>query len=376
METYLDCNATTALDPSIRREVLRYMTDEYGNAASRTHAFGLRARDAVRRASALVASVAGANEEDVIFTSGATESNNLALLGLLPHGERRGLRHIVSTQIEHGSVLGPLAVAAGRGFEVTLIRPLPGGWVDPDMVRAAVRADTLAVSVMQVNNETGIVQPIEAIADRLRQSEAYFHVDAAQGFGKSVDALRHPRIDLLSVSGHKLFAPKGVGALIARRRAGERPPLAPILFGGGQQGGLRPGTLPVPLVVGLGLAAEAALRDHDVRASACRAFRAHALGALSPLDPLVHGDPARALPHVLNLSFPGVDAEALMMAWRGIIAVSNGAACTSRGHEGSHVLRAMGLDQASIDGAVRLSWSHRTEEPDWGRVVDAVRRLR
>jgi cysteine desulfurase len=372
---YLDCNATTPIEPAVRDAVLRYMVDEFGNASSSTHEFGRRAQVAVQRAREQVARVVGARPEEVIFTSGATESDNLALLGLAPHGERVGRRHVVSTAIEHRAVLGPLEALRARGFEVTLIAPTRGGWVDPDEVSAAVRADTLVVSVMHANNETGVLQPIEAIADRLARSDVYFHVDAAQSFGKETAALEDPRIDMISVSGHKLFAPKGVGALIARRYAGRMPPLSPIMFGGGQERGLRPGTLPVHLIVGLGLAAEMAARAVDARRAACQAFRERALAALEPLGPVVHGDMTRALPHVLSVSFPGVDAEALMVAWKGIIAASKGAACAAQGHERSHVLRAMSVPDTLLDGAVRLSWSHDTREPAWDRVVEAVRRL-
>jgi cysteine desulfurase len=384
MTIYLDCNATTPVEPEVRDAVIRYMVDELGNAGSRTHEFGARAQEAAQRARAQVAAVAGASTDEVTFTSGATESDNLALLGLAAHGEKAGRRHLVTTAIEHRAVLEPLAALAARGFEVTTVWPTAGGWVDPAALLAAVRADTLAVSVMHANNETGVVQPIAEIAERLGDRGAYLHVDAAQGFGKELEMLRHPRIDLVSVSGHKLFAPQGVGALIARRRGHLRPPVTPLMFGGGQERGLRPGTLPVHLVVGLGIAAETAARDAGARARACRTFRERALSALAPLEPTVHGDLSRALPHVLNLSFAGVSSEALMVAWRGLVAVSNGAACTAREyagrhagrHAGSHVLRAMGASDDAVRGAVRLSWSHRTPEPEWERVVAAVRRLR
>jgi cysteine desulfurase len=376
MTVYLDCNATTEVDPDVQAAVCRSLAEDYGNAASHTHAFGARAREAAHHARAQVADVVAARVEEVTFTSGATESNNLALLGLAPHGERCGRRHVVTTLIEHASVLEPLAVLETRGFEVTFVPPTPGGWVDPDAVAAAVRPDTLIVSMMHANNETGVVQPVAAVAEWLEGREPYLHVDAAQSFGKIVDDLRHPRIDLVSVSGHKLFAPKGVGALIVRRSSGRKPPLRPLMFGGGHERGLRPGTLPVHLVVGLGLAAETARREAGARAAACRAFRERALTALAPLGPTIHGDLSRAMPHVLNLSFPRVDSEALMVAWRGLIAVSNGAACSSRGHRGSHVLRAMGLPEDAIQGAVRLSWSHRTPALDWTAVTDAARRLR
>ncbi len=177
-----------------------------------------------------------AKRDEVVFTSGATESNNLAILGLAPHGEKTGRKHIVSTAIEHKAVLEPLEEMARRGFEVTLVRPTPGGWVEASEVRAAVRPDTVLVSMMHVNNETGVVQPIAELAELLRDHQAYLHVDAAQGFGKELEGLRHPRIDLISVSGHKIYAPKGVGALITRRRGYERVPLTPLMFGAGRSG--------------------------------------------------------------------------------------------------------------------------------------------
>ena len=376
MTVYLDCAATTPVDPRVAADVMRYMDDEYGNAGSRTHAFGARAKRAVEQARDQVAAVVQCTRGEVVFTSGATESNNLAILGLAEHGRRTGRRHIVSTMIEHNAVLEPLRHLESQGFDLTLVQPTPGGYVDPAAVRAAVRPDTLLVSVMHVNNETGEIQPIEQIAAQLEGHAAYFHADAAQGFGKEIPALRHSRIDLISVSGHKLFAPKGVGALIARRRDAERPPLSPLMFGGGQERGLRPGTLPVHLIVGLGRAAEIALAEHEARDQANRRFRDRALAALQPLDPIVTGDPARTVPHILNLALPGIDAEEAMEALADTIAISNGSACTSQSLTCSHVLGAMGFDPARSASALRLSWCHLTPEPDWSRVVEILRALR
>lgn len=373
MTVYLDCAATTPVDPRVAADVLRYINNEYGNAGSRTHAFGARAKRAVEQARDQVAAVVQCTRGEVVFTSGATESNNLAILGLADHARRTGRRHLVSTLIEHHAVLEPLRHLESQGFDLTLVPSTPGGFVDADAIRAACRPDTLLVSVMHVNNETGVIQPIERIAAQLEGHPAYFHVDAAQGFGKEIPALRHPRIDLISISGHKLFAPKGVGALVTRRRDGERPPLSPLMFGGGQERGLRPGTLAVHLIVGLGRAAELAVTEADARATANRRFRERALAALTPLDPILNGDPDRTVPHILNLALPGVDAEEAMEALADTIAISNGSACTSQSLSCSHVLGAMGLDPAS---ALRLSWSHLTPEPDWPRVVEILRRLR
>jgi cysteine desulfurase len=376
MAVYLDCAATTPVDPRVAELAARFLTADFGNAGSRTHDMGRTARRAVERARDQVAAAVGAARGEVVFTSGATESNNLAILGLAEHGLRTGKKHLVSTRIEHHAVLEPLEALRSRGFELTLVAPNRGGWVEPGAVRTAVRPDTLLVSVMHVNNETGVVQPVEDIAAALRGQEAYFHVDAAQSFGRILQPLREPRIDLISVSGHKVHAPKGVGALVARRRGTDRPPLRPIMFGGGQELGLRPGTLPVHLVAALGLAAELAVAEAEPRADACRRFRVRMLDALAPLDPVLAGDLERAAPHIVNLSFPGLDSDEVIDALTDHVAVSSGAACTSQSYTCSHVLSSMGLDEPQLSGALRFSWCHRTPDVDWTPIVAAVRRLR
>jgi cysteine desulfurase len=229
--------------------------------------------------------------------------------------------------------------------------------------------------MMHVNNETGVVQPVAEVADGLAHTDTYLHVDAAQSFARLVEPLRHPRIDLVSLSAHKISGPKGVGALIVRRRKGRRPPLRPLMFGGGQERGLRPGTLPVPLVAGLGAAAELAMQEADARASRCRVFREMLLAGLSPLEPVVNGDLARSVPYIVNLSFPDLEAEAVIDAWGGMVAISNGAACTSQSYTCSHVLDAMRLPQWRKDGALRFSWGATTAAPDWEALVAALKPL-
>ena len=369
---YLDCAATCPIDPRVQAELRRFSKADFGNAGSRTHVHGRVARQAVERARAHVARVAGVRRNEVIFTSGATESNNLAILGLEAFGRAEERTHLVSTTIEHHAVLEPLRVLAARGFDLTLVDPEPGGRVDAGRVAAAVRPDTLLVSVMQVNNETGVQQPIIEIADRLSGSRAFLHVDAAQGFGKALDALRHRRVDLVSVSGHKLCGPKGTGALLARQRAGQRPPLTPLLYGGGQELGLRPGTLPVPLIAAFGKAAELALNEHAARREAAERFGQRLLAGLAPLAPRVHGDPDHRLPYILNLSIPGWDKETLIEAWADLAAISDGAACTSQSYTCSHVLAAMGLPAEQEAGAVRLSWCHLSEPPDLEAMTGAL----
>jgi cysteine desulfurase len=375
MSIYLDCNATSPVEPRVQEEVMRYLSVEFGNAGSRTHDFGARANAAVQRARSQIALVIQARTDEVIFTSGATEGNNIAILGLARHGERTARKHIVSTTIEHKAVLEPLEALEKSGFDLTLVPPTHAGYIDPASIASALRPDTLLVSMMHVNNETGVIQPVSEVANILKDHQAFLHVDAAQGFGKDIEPLCERRIDFISISGHKIYAPMGVGALVVRRRGFTRPPLSPLLYGGGQERGLRPGTLPVPLIVGLGLAAEMAVQNVSERARACLAFRERALTALVPLQPIINGDPNRTLPHVINMSFPGVDSEALMLSLKDHIAISNGSACTSHKYQPSHVLKAMGIQDALIKGAVRISWCHMTGDPDWDSIVSIIKGL-
>lgn len=361
--TYLDYAATAPVDPRVADEILTYMSYEFGNAGSRTHTYGQVAKERVKRAREEIAKVVDAQLDEVIFTSGATESNNLAILGLASHGEQTGKRHIISTQIEHKAVLEPLERLQARGFEVELVAPTSGGWVHPGAVADALRPDTLLVSAMAVNNETGVIQPIEDIAAVLDDHAAFLHVDGAQAFGKVLEPLRSHRIDLVSISAHKIGGPKGVGALVCRRRGYQRPPLEPIMFGGGQERGLRPGTLPVALIAGFGTAADLALQELDQRHASARAIRSVLLEALQPIGAELNGDEDRTITSTLNISIPGVDSEAAIVALKDLVAVSNGSACTSQSYTPSHVLLAAGLSEARVAGALRFSW---------GPLVDSV----
>lgn len=372
---YLDCNATTPLDPQVRDVLVHYLTDEFGNEGSRTHEYGARAKQAVQRARDQVGAVVGVKRDEVIFTSGATESNNLAILGLRAAGHATGRKHLITTAIEHKAVLEPFEALERDGFEVTRLAVGAGGYVEPDALKAALRDDTLLVSVMQANNETGVLQPLKELASVLEGHPAYFHTDAAQGFGKDLESLRDPRIDMISVSGHKVFAPKGVGALITRRRGYERVPLKPLVYGGGQERGLRPGTLPVALIVALGEAAELAVRDNSARLARCKAIREVALGAFSGLNFKLTGEQTRLMPHVLNVSFRGLDSEALIVALKDLVAISNGSACTSASYTPSHVLKAMGMTDDEANACVRISWCHITPDVDWAAVAERIRML-
>ncbi|HCX01859.1 MAG TPA: cysteine desulfurase DndA [Syntrophaceae bacterium] len=373
LPVYLDCNATTPLDPAVRAVFLRYLDVEYGNEGSRTHEFGARAKQAVQKARDQVAAVLGAKRDEVFFTSGATESNNLAILGLREAGEGQGKKHVITTAIEHKAVLEPCDVLERMGFDVTRVAVGAGGAVDPEAIKSALRPDTLLVSVMQVNNETGVRQPLEKIAKVLEGHPAYFHTDAAQGFGKDLNSLRNPRIDFISISGHKIYAPKGIGALVIRRRGYERPPLQPLVYGGGQERGLRAGTLPVPLVAALGMAAELSVKDHEKRLAVVRKIREQAVAALLSVGGRLTGDQSLVVDHTLNVSFPGLDSEALMVALKDMIAISNGSACTSSSYSPSHVLKAMGMSDEEANACVRISWCHLTPEVDWQAIADRIK---
>jgi cysteine desulfurase len=378
MTIYLDCNATTPIDPRVAAEIGRCFAEDWGNAGSQ-HEFGRRAKQLVQGARERIAHVLAAKRNEIIFTSGATESNNLAILGLADHGVASGKRHIVSTQIEHKAVLEPLDVLRRRGFDVTLVGPERSGLVSADAVIDAIRPDTLLVSIMHVNNETGVIQPIGDIADRLSATDVFLHVDAAQGFGKELASLRHPRLDLISISSHKIFGPVGVGALLVRRQRGRPVPLTALMVGGGQELGLRPGTLPTPLISGFGLAAELAENELPQRRAVCLEIRQQVMSALKPLQPVIHSARDLALPHVLNISVPGMDGDEVVETLAGIAAVSTGSACTTVCATASHVLAAMGVLQPELDGAFRISWSHRTNGEELTmqltRMVDKLNHL-
>ncbi len=370
MPWYLDHAATTPVSAEVAELVIRLMTVNYGNAGSRTHAFGVEALREVRSARERVAAVASCLPQDVVFNSGATESSNAAILGLAGTGIASGRLHIVTTSIEHKAVLEPVARLEKDGFEVTYVAPDGSGRVSSGDVAAAIRPDTLLVSVMHANNETGALQPIDEIAGLLGEDGPFFHVDAAQTFGKVEGGYRNPRVDLVSVSGHKLFAPMGVGCLIVRSGR-RRPPLMPQAVGGGQERGLRAGTVPVPLVAGFGLAAETAWKSRSERRDACERIRADAIAAFQPLRPVVRL-PHGGLPHILSISFPGIDSEALMVVLKDLAAVSNGSACTSTHYGPSHVLSAMDLSEEEMEGTIRISWSHADHDVPWAEIAARI----
>ena len=372
---YLDCAATTQVDQRVAEVAISAMVEDFGNAGSRTHQFGSQAKQLVEVARSELAKTLQCDATEVIFTSGATEANNLAILGLLQHGQTTGKRHIISSPMEHKAVLEPLDVAISQGFEVSMVSVDARGRVDPAEVSSLLRDDTLLISLMQVNNETGIIQPINEISDLLANSQTYLHVDGAQGFTKDDALIGNQRVDLYSISGHKIGGPKGIGALITRMRSGTRPPLTPLMVGGGQERGLRPGTLPVPMISALGKAAELGRIEFSTRRRLNLGFRSKLIAAFEPLNPSYLGTQEHCIPNIINFALRGVDSEAFMLATKDLIAISNGSACTSHRYEPSHVLTAMNVENDLRRGAVRLSWSASTAEPDWSTLVARLKQL-
>ncbi len=368
---YLDCHATTPLDPRVLEAMLPSFTRDFGNASSRQHAFGWKAEAAVKAARETVAAAIGASPREVVFTSGATESNNLALFGVSRALAPKG-RHLVTTAVEHSAVLDPCRQLVREGFEVDVVGVDRDGKVSVDSVAAALRPDTVLVSVMAANNEVGTLQPLAEIGALCKERGVLLHTDAAQAFGKvplDVEALG---VDLMSLSAHKLCGPKGVGALYVRA-ARPRVTLEPLLFGGGHERGLRSGTLDVPGIVGLGAAARIAVEEREAEAGRVARLRdrLHELLAAAVPGVELNGPAEGRLPGNLNLRFPGVDGEALTLEVRDV-AFSTGAACSSASREPSHVLLALGLSEAQARSSVRFGLGRFTTE---GEVEEAARRV-
>ncbi len=376
---YLDHHATTPVDPRVLEAMLPYFDREFGNAASRTHAFGWRAEAAVEVAREAVASAIGAGDpREIVFTSGATESNNLALLGVARAGRSRG-DHIVTLAIEHSSVLEPCEALAREGFTTTLVPVDPEGHADADAVATAITPRTLLVSTGWANGEIGTVQAIDAIARVCHERGVLLHSDAAQALGKiPVDV--GIGVDLLSLTAHKLYGPKGVGALWVRSGR-PRVRIEPLLYGGGHENGLRPGTLPVPLLVGFGCAVEIAVAEREIEAARLLALRERLLAQLC--DALagvtLNGHARERLPGNLNVGFEDIEADALLASLHDV-ALSTGSACSSARPEPSHVLVALGLPAATVRSSIRIGLGRATTSEQIDvvaeRIVTAVRAQR
>ncbi len=375
---YMDHHSTTPVDPRVLEAMLPYFTQHFGNAASKSHSFGWKAEEAVEEAREQVARLIGATAREIVWTSGATESDNLAVKGVARFHAARG-RHLVTTAIEHKAVLDSLAALAREGFEVTVLPVSREGIVDPESVREALRPDTVLVSVMHANNEVGTVQPIEEIGRIAREKGVLFHTDAVQSIGRIPFDVESTNADLVSLSAHKMYGPKGVGALYVRRRPRAR--LVAQIDGGGHERGYRSGTLNVPGIVGFGRAASLAREEMPAEAPRILALRERLRRAiLGGLDRVsVNGSLEHRLPGNLNLSFEHVEGEALMIAMKDV-AVSSGSACTSASLEPSYVLRAMGVPDEMAHASIRfgLGRFNTEEEVDHAArlVIEKATRLR
>jgi len=368
---YLDYAATTPVDPRVAERMAACLTAEgtFGNPASRSHSLGWEAERAVEKARALVADLVGASPREIVFTSGATESDNLALLGAARAVRGRG-HHVVTVTTEHKAVLDSCRELEREGWEVTYLDPERNGIVDPGRLVEALRDETALVSIMHVNNETGVVQDIAALGALVRARGALFHVDAAQSVGRLAIDLRQLPVDLMSFSAHKVYGPKGVGALYVRDHPDVR--IAPLLHGGGQERGLRPGTLATHQVVGMGEAFRLAGKNLEAEAMRQRALRDRLWDGLLGLGGVrLNGDPLRRVPGILSVCIDGVQGEALIMALREV-ALSSGSACASASREPSHVLRALGLSEAEVDSSLRFSLGRFTTDDEITAVLELV----
>ena len=387
---YMDNHATTRVDPRVVEAMLPFFSETFGNAGSTSHSFGLEAKAAVDKARETIAESIGAGPREIVFTSGATESNNLAIRGIADRRRRKG-DHVVSVTTEHNAVLDPLKRLVRRGFEVTLLPVEPAasalaGWLDPQRVVESVRDDTMLVSVMLANNEIGVLQPIAEIAAICRERGVPLHCDATQAVGKIPVDVARLGVDLMSFSAHKIYGPKGVGALYVRRQ-GASVRLDPLIDGGGQEGGLRSGTLNVPGIVGFAKAIELCSLEGAAESARLAVLRQRLWDGLrrEVPDVILNGRKwegnasAHRLPGNLNCAFPLVDGEALMMNVRDV-AVSSGSACTSTNPEPSHVLRALGMPDDLVRASLRfgLGRFNTLEEVDYtvAAVAATVRRLR
>jgi len=376
---YLDYAATTPVDPRVAQRMIECLlpSGEHGNPSSAGHAFGRRARALVEKARAQVAASIGARPENIVWTSGATESDNLAILGVARFHADRG-RHIVSSRTEHKAVLDALKQLEREGFEVTYLKPDSQGIVHPQQVSEALRSDTQLVSLMHVNNETGVIHDIAAVGQLCRERGVLFHVDAAQSVGKLPIDVQAQCVDLLSVTAHKAYGPKGIGALYVRRQ----PPigLRPILHGGGQESGLRSGTLATHQIVGMGAAFELAAAERESDCARLRVLRDRLWQGLAAIGNVeLNGHPEQRVSNVLNASFHGVEGESLQFALREL-AVSAGSACSSASEEASYVLRALGRSDQLAQSSLRFSLGRFTTDAEIDIAIDAVgrevRRLR
>ena len=370
--TYMDYSATTPVDSRVAKKMVKYLTIEgdYGNAASRSHYYGWQAEKAVEKARRQVASLVGADSKEIIWTSGATESDNLAIKGIAHFYHKRG-KHIITMKTEHKAVLDACRQLEREGFEVTYLDPLQNGLLDLNSLKEAIREDTILVSIMHVNNEIGVIQDIQSIGDLCRENKVFFHVDAAQSVGKIEIDLSTLPVDLMSLTAHKIYGPKGIGALYVRRKPRVR--LEAQMHGGGHERGMRSGTLATHQIVGMGEAFAIAQTEMSEDNKRIEQLRDRLLAGFADMEEVViNGDLDQRIPGNLNVSFNYVEGESLMMAISDV-AVSSGSACTSASLEPSYVLRALGLSDELAHSSIRFTIGRYTNKEDVDHAVELVR---
>jgi cysteine desulfurase len=367
---YMDYSATTPIDPRVADKMIPFLREQFGNPASRSHAYGWSAEAAVEEARAHVAALVGADPREIIWTSGATESNNLAIKGAAHFYKTKG-KHIITVKTEHKAVLDTVRELERQGFEATYLEPQENGLITIEQLEAAMRPDTILVSVMLVNNEIGVVQPIAEIGELCRKKGIIFHSDAAQATGKVHINLAELKVDLMTFTAHKTYGPKGVGALYVRRKPRVR--LEAQMHGGGHERGLRSGTLPTHQIVGMGEAFRIAKEEMDTEIAHVQALRDRLAKGLMEIEEVyVNGDMEHRVPHNLNVSFNFVEGESLIMAIKGL-AVSSGSACTSASLEPSYVLRALGRSDELAHSSIRFTIGRFTTEQDIDFAVDLLK---
>ena len=367
---YLDYSATTPVDPRVAKRMMVYLTEEYGNPASRSHSYGWTAEEAVEEARENVAKLVGADAKEIVWTSGATESNNLAIKGAANFYKSKG-KHIITMSIEHKAVLDTCRELERHGFEVTYLDPEPDGLLDLEKFKAAIRPDTILVSIMYVNNEIGVIQPIPQIGEICRAKGIIFHVDAAQATGKVVIDLNTLKVDLMSFCAHKTYGPKGIGALYVRRKPRVR--LEAQMHGGGHERGFRSGTLPTHQIVGMGESFRLAREEMAAENERIRMLRDRLLNGLNEMEEVyVNGDLEARVPHNLNMSFNFVEGESMIMAIKEI-AVSSGSACTSASLEPSYVLRALGRSDELAHSSIRFTIGRFTTEEEIDYSINLIK---
>ncbi|HUW29166.1 MAG TPA: IscS subfamily cysteine desulfurase [Sulfuriferula sp.] len=369
MPIYLDYSATTPVDPRVAQKMIPYLTEQFGNPASRSHAYGWDAEKAVENAREEVAKLVNADPREIVWTSGATEAINLALKGAAHFYKAKG-KHLITVRTEHKAVLDTMRELEREGYEVTYLTPEPNGLLDLEKFKAAIRPDTILVSVMYVNNEIGVIQDIPAIGEICRDKGIIFHVDSAQATGKVVIDLASLKVDLMSFSAHKTYGPKGIGALYVRRKPRVR--LEAQMHGGGHERGMRSGTLATHQIVGMGEAFRIAREEMAAENERIRMLRDRLLKGLSDIEEVhINGDMEHRVPHNLNISFNFVEGESLLMAIKDL-AVSSGSACTSASLEPSYVLRALGRSDELAHSSIRFSVGRYTTEQDIDYAIELL----